>query len=634
MFLLVFLQLSVFFKDSIFVFNPPKITIFVTVVDTNITSKDIFITLNKKNILNENSIVFRKLSKNSLYKWCTLNAAEKSIPLFNSYKLFDKDYILIRSDTGSGLVSLKGKIASKFHYATIKSENGILLAKRENSIILTQSSGKYISQISAVDKLYGVSNSVFITMNGSKYGVYDYAKASYILHPVYDSISFHKNNFIVKIGNKFGMYNKNGTLLLPIIYDDLLPDTLHYFKTCLRNVDAHDQLSSLKFVDEKWGIVDSNGTLVIPNEYAEIGKYAFDSFAVKNTDFFEFVSIKSNFKNTIKYRNILPKYPFYAPIQVGFYWGVINHLFQWTIMPSFSEILPISDSVWILKKSKNMSFYLPYSNQVVSPSYEEIITTNAGYFKIINNGLLGLLSPQLKQVIPAIYTKIKVFEKEKIIVTNKLNYYSIFYMNGNLKVRMHYTFDQYLDYVDGFARVQHKGKWGFVNTDGQIVVSTQYDECKDFVNGKAEVRIGNKWGYVSATEKLIVSPYYDETSGFSTGSGCVRKGNLWGFVSAVGKEIVKPQFESILLSSSNKYIVSSNGKSGIFDENGIELMSLFYKDCIELKPDFYKTRLFGKYGLVDAKNTKIVDFLYDDITWDKTLDCFLLYKNGDWQALK
>ncbi len=635
MFLLFVFQFLSFGQDSIFLISSDNIKKFATLVDTNFTTKDIFITLKKNNYETDNSIIIRKINKENTFSICTQNFNNGQIPNFRSFELFSKNALLIKSDTGSGLMSTQGKQLSKFYYSEIKNENAILLAKRENSIVLFPiTKGHPNTKLMAVDNIEGISKNLFISNKSSKFGVYDCSKSRYIIAPDFDDIKFSKNCFIVEKNNKKGLFDIQGKQIVPLMYDKILPDTLNYFKTCNTNVSSHQQLENLKFVDDKWGLVDGNGKIIIPNEFVDIGKYALGYFAVKKSDFFEFYSTNDNIIVAIKFKNILPTNKKFAPVQVGFYWGVINDMLQWKIPPSYSEILPISDSIWILKKSKNMSFYLPYKNEIISPSYEEIITTSGGYFKIINNGLIGLLSPKLQPIIPAIYTKIKVFEKDNIILTNKLNYYSIFYMNGNLKVRMHYTFEKYLDYVEGLAQVQHKGKWGFVNTDGQIVVSTQYDECKDFSNGKAEVRIGNKWGYVSATEKLIVSPYYDETKKYNIGSGCVRKGTFWGFVDALGKEVYKPQFESVKETNSNKYIVYKNGKKGIFDENGIELMSLFYKDCEELMPNYYKTRLFGKYGLVDAKNNKIIDFLYDNITWDEKLQSFVLYKIGDWQALK
>ncbi|TAG54456.1 MAG: WG repeat-containing protein [Cytophagales bacterium] len=634
MFLLLIFQLLSFFQDSIVVWNNTKGIILTASIDTNLTVKQFKINSEKSNIDFENSIIFRKITKNNRWKWFDENGSQNQISNFVQWQKFDNNYIVIQTDTGSGLVTNAGKIASKFNYTNFKNSDGIILGKMKNKMELSNDNGKIITIIPNTDKIIAANQKWIITVLNNKYGVYDLNKSNYIIAPDYDNIDFKKNNFIVTKNNKKGLFSANGINILPIVYDQILSDTLNYFKVSLKSIDAHNQLNALKIIDEKWGIFDSNGNQIISTQYAEIGNYAFGCFVVKKAENFEWIDLKEKKVSDISFKKILPFYGNFAAIQIGFYWGVINQNFKWVINPAFSEILPITDSIWILKKSRNMSFYLPKSNQVVSPSYEEIIPASGGYFKIIKNEMLGLLSPDLKPIIPAIFTKIKVFDADKIILTNKFNFYSIFYMNGNLKVRMNYSYEKYLDYENGFSQVLHKGKWGFVNTDGQIVVSTQYDECRNFSNGIAAIRIGNKWGFVNTAEKLIVSPYYDEVKDFNLGSALVRKNNLWGFVNKAGKEIQKPQFETVSQTFTNKYLVSVKGKSGIFDENGIELMSLFYKDCIELKPNFFKTRLFGKYGLVDAKNTKIIDFLYDDIIWDTKLNAFLLLKKGDWESVK
>ena len=52
-----------------------------------------------------------------------------------------------------------------------------------------------------------------------------------------------------------------------------------------------------------------------------------------------------------------------------------------------------------------------------------------------------------------------------------------------------------------------EGKWGFINTDGEVVITYQYDIPADFQGGLAKVRVGNyktgTSGYIDKTGKWI-----------------------------------------------------------------------------------------------------------------------------------
>jgi hypothetical protein len=65
-------------------------------------------------------------------------------------------------------------------------------------------------------------------------------------------------------------------------------------------------------------------------------------------------------------------------------------------------------------------------------------------------------------------------------------------------------------------------KWCFVNTSGQIVLTTDYDYVCDFHYNLARVKKNDRWGYIDTTGKLVVPLYYDWAEDFQEGFGIVR----------------------------------------------------------------------------------------------------------------
>lgn len=74
---------------------------------------------------------------------------------------------------------------------------------------------------------------------------------------------------------------------------------------------------------------------------------------------------------------------------------------------------------------------------------------------------------------------------------------------------MRCSFHRLFGFSEGFAPVQfqEKGKWGFIDKTGKIVIEPKFDEVTGFRQGTAMVTINNKFGYIiDKNEKFIWNP--------------------------------------------------------------------------------------------------------------------------------
>ncbi len=79
---------------------------------------------------------------------------------------------------------------------------------------------------------------------------------------------------------------------------------------------------------------------------------------------------------------------------------------------------------------------------------------------------------------------------------------------------------------DGYAAVQVSGKWGFVNTDGELVIDPEYDDARSFANGLAAVQQGEYWGYVSESGDIAIEPRFLGALDFSeSGTAFIKRGD-------------------------------------------------------------------------------------------------------------
>jgi hypothetical protein len=93
------------------------------------------------------------------------------------------------------------------------------------------------------------------------------------------------------------------------------------------------------------------------------------------------------------------------------------------------------------------------------------------------------------------------------------------------------------------ARVN--GKWGYIGTQGQWVISPRFDGADEFhAFGLAAIRLGDQWGYINLNGKIVIPPIYERFAGaFSrNGLASVYLGGKCGFINRLGAIVVPPRY--------------------------------------------------------------------------------------------
>lgn len=66
-----------------------------------------------------------------------------------------------------------------------------------------------------------------------------------------------------------------------------------------------------------------------------------------------------------------------------------------------------------------------------------------------------------------------------------------------------------------------RGKEGFMDARGNVVIAPRFDDVTHFREGMAAVAVGDKWGYIDRTGKLVIPPRWKEVASFSDGVAAV-----------------------------------------------------------------------------------------------------------------
>lgn len=164
------------------------------------------------------------------------------------------------------------------------------------------------------------------------------------------------------------------------------------------------------------------------------------------------------------------------------------------------------------------------------------------------------------------------------------------------------------DEETNLAVVSVDGIYGAINRQGEIVIPLVYDYAMiKFSEGLLGVKKNNKWGYIDTNHEIVIPFEYDNIADykFENGEYWMKNDSILG---------IADDFRG------NKVFVCKNRKIGLINNKNEILFPFIYKDISSCN-EKYLTVSFDKlkYGLVDFTNKNVLPFNYD-----------LLNINGDY----
>jgi serine/threonine protein kinase len=425
--------------------------------------------------------------------------------------------------------------------------------------------------------------------------------------------SFDNISIICK-QDKYGMINKKGHLVAPIIYES--------YDTYLEGVDySPEGLLSFK-LHGKWGFLNFLGELVIPFKYdstlpfteglARVGignKYAYidkqghsvTQFKYDFADIFEYglarveIKGKKGFINR-KGEEIVPiKYDIVESCYAwnkGLAWVGLNDVFGFIdkkgneVTPIiYDEAGPFIDGICWLK--------VDWRNTPTGCGDRYCFITITG-----------------KQITPLKYSKVSDFYNGLAIIYYSGGQPGLINRAGKEICGEETYYSQIYEFQEGFAKVVDYGKYGFIDKRGREKIPLIYDEASNFKDGLALVTLNKKSGFINKAGLLIIPLIYDTAGGFSEGLSLVKTNEKYGFIDKEGKVILPQIYDKASMFSRGLSRVNLNNKWGFINKQGIEIIPILYEEAEFFKLGLSKVKLNNKYGFIDIKGEVVIAIKY------------------------
>lgn len=408
------------------------------------------------------------------------------------------------------------------------------------------------------------------------------------------------------------------------------------------------------YENEKWGVIDTKGNVLIKPEYDEmivVPDYTKPVFVCTLNVDYE--------KNT------------YSTKAIG---------------SNGKQLFTNYDKVEVLY-NKDKSNNLWYESNIL---------------KVQKNDKYGLINLEGKELLECEYEDIKpIMGTKSVYITVKDGKQGLVDNLGNIIIENNYVAITSLTnkYDNGFIVKSEDSKYGVIKYDKTVALETKYDEIKNvygnncyvvkeadtlkivdtegksYLEGKFDdvkqinannvvIKKENKYGVMTLDGETKIEPKYDNLTFAFTDTYIAAKEGKYGIISIDNEEKLEFKYENIEYSEEADFIIASlnNSKSDILDRNfnikctGIISTINTDKNYIRVRTEedykYYNFKLEekeskeilsgntlflskqdGKFGYVNEKGIVVVDYIYDDATEQNKYGYVSVKKDGKWGAL-
>lgn len=373
---------------------------------------------------------------------------QKSVPLEgNEVYQYLAPWILVKNDLGIGTYHEYGQQVLELKYDEVEVFFNLLLARKGNEYWVYERGKGTLRPLGTLDEASIGSRGQIITKRNGQY----FLPLTPISHQAFDLIQDNDGDYLLaKNQNGYGLINMEGKVVLDLVIDTLAHTRgnfyygydedqyllvegdpikanvrynsfhqityedglmLEYIHGKLRRVMKEDgilldaigmtkvdllekDLYSIKYRDDKLGLLGRNGWLVTPTDsIAEIKKGSNGFFpAMSPNGKWGFLNPSGEWMINPIFEEVKAFENEFAPFRKGNYWGLIDKFGNERFSPEWDEISISESGIALAKKSGKAYFLGLNGNKIEEDGFEKICRLSNGSLLVKKGDKIGLIS--------------------------------------------------------------------------------------------------------------------------------------------------------------------------------------------------------------------------------------------------
>ncbi len=359
--------------------------------------------------------------------------------------------------------------------------------------------------------------------------------------------------------------------------------------------------------------------------------------------------------------------------ELGLY-GVLDASGKFLVYPSFEEAeitddgyvigfdgiftIVLNEKMELVGKFPGNQMYSIYGNVVIQPDSEGYV------FKDLSGRELGTFDDYYfigdhffdsgdGRLIDT--SNVQIGEETREVFKKKFDYdFKFLDAKGNVAIDLS-EYDNVHPFSEGLAVVEKNGKFGYIDTNGEIAIPIRYIDADDFIGGTASVEtvtdyltidkngatVENSY-YGSYDEEEELGDYYVISTGYYGDAGVASRNSgkvvleptyysvtdlyngifeimndsyEYGFYNANTDTLVEPAYSYIeqFYETGDFYVESESYLSGVVDVNGNVILESKYDSISAQGSNLYIVQIDGKYGLVQRDGQVLIKPVFEEL---------------------
>lgn len=411
------------------------------------------------------------------------------------------------------------------------------------------------------------------------------------------------------------------------------------------------------FKDNKWGVIDSNGEIIIDPSYEEmivIPNNKKDVFICTYDVNYETGDYKTKALNANN-QEIFKDYEQVEAIQNN----------------NLADGLWYENNVLRVKKGGKYGLINLDGKEILAADYEEITAISGikNSLKTKKDGKFGIVNDEGKVIVENNYSDVSNLGKDDkagFIVKNEEEKYGIINYSGSKVIDTKYDGIENI-YGNDMYVIKDKDNQKLIDKDGKEILTEGFDKISSILKNKDNGVIfekDKKYGVMKLTGEVTINPEYELLEEAKDGIFVAKKEGKYGVIDLNNAE--KVEFKYLLLTynekadmyiaedaEANSSLINSDFEvklTGILNELNEEKGYLkirinsdykYYnfkfeeKQAKDVLPSntLFLSKKDGKYGYVDKDGTVVVEHIYDDAKEQNACGFAAVKKDGKWGAI-
>ena len=141
------------------------------------------------------------------------------------------------------------------------------------------------------------------------------------------------------------------------------------------------------------------------------------------------------------------------------------------------------------------------------------------------------------------------------------------YRKGNTDITKAIFEDGY-DFTEGFGAVRKEGKYGYIDTTGNLAIPYEFEDAGQFFSGLAPVKKNGLYGFINTQGEKVIAFEYVEAQPFMEGTACVKRDSLYIYIDNNGNQLFGEAYDKASSFIKGSAYVEINGEQFKMDRKG------------------------------------------------------------------